>query len=414
MHTLIKNRTFLTLSTSNFFQTLGISFFNIILLMFAKSFDNAQLWVALISISAVIPGVLSAVLGNVVNRFNYKAKSIIILTIIQAVMYLYMAVYMDHKYTWVIMMVIGVNLLSDIFGVLIGLLRYPIIQAHIEGDNRRQALGIMQSIAFFMQPIGQAAGVAYIGATGDYRMGSLINAATFLISALIFVFNYKQVEINPTTSVSDQPEPAQTSKEKAISLKKVLALLTDATKIPGISLLASLMIFNGISAGIDGVLNLYVLDHSDSFYFSFGVSIFLITIASIAGQIVGSFWVNDFMKNYTMKKLLLISAVLLILLFVVLALQMNFLLILLLLFAMSYIIGKVNPKVASDIMEKVDEKYLSPMMGTISTVMTLATPVGSVALVAGYAGIGPTITLTIGIGFAAVSFLILLFAKKID
>lgn len=105
--------------------------------------------------------------------------------------------------------------------------------------------------------------------------------------------------------------------------------------------------------------------------------------------------------------MLLIATILLILLFAVLELQMNFFLILLIMFAMSYITGKVNPKVAADVMGKVEEKYLSPMM-------TLATPVGSVALVAGYAGIGPSITLTIGIGFTIVSFLILFFAKKID
>lgn len=62
-----------------------------------------------------------------------------------------------------------------------------------------------------------------------------------------------------------------------------------------------MMIFNGISAGIDGVLNLYVLDHADSLYFSFDVSIILINIAFIAGMIAGSLWVNDLMKNYTMK-----------------------------------------------------------------------------------------------------------------
>lgn len=322
-------------------------------------------------------------------------------------MYLYMALYMDHKYTWVIMMVIGVNLISDIFDVLIGLLRYPIIQTHIERDSWRQALGIMQSISFLMLPLGQAAGVAYIGATGDYRMGSLINAATFVISALIFMFNYKQVEVQSTEVVADKLEPEQTPEEKNISLKKVLALLGEATKVPGINLLISMMIFNGISAGIDGVLNLYVLDHADSLCFSFDVSIFLINIAFIAGMIAGSLWVNDLMKNYTMKTLLLIATILLILLFAVLELQMNFFLILLIMFAMSYITGKVNPKVAADVMGKVEEKYLSPMM-------TLATPVGSVALVAGYAGIGPSITLTIEIGFTIVSFLILFFAKKID
>lgn len=145
-------------------------------------------------------------------------------------MYLYMALYMDHKYTWVIMMVIGVNLISDIFGVLIGLLRYPIIQTHIEGDSWRQALGIMQSISFLMQPLGQAAGVAYIGATSDYRMGSLINAATFVISALIFMFNYKQVEVQSTEVVADKLEPEQTPEEKNISLKKCLPYLVKRRK----------------------------------------------------------------------------------------------------------------------------------------------------------------------------------------
>lgn len=43
--------------------------------MFAKSFDNAQLWVGLVSISAVIPEVLAALWEMLLIALTIKLKA---------------------------------------------------------------------------------------------------------------------------------------------------------------------------------------------------------------------------------------------------------------------------------------------------------------------------------------------------
>lgn len=72
MKILVKNTAFLTLTGADLFETIGTSFFNILLLTYAKGFQQANLLVSIVSIATVLPGVFGIVTGTLADRAPNK------------------------------------------------------------------------------------------------------------------------------------------------------------------------------------------------------------------------------------------------------------------------------------------------------------------------------------------------------
>ncbi|USS92575.1 hypothetical protein [Fructobacillus americanaquae] len=184
MINLLRNQAFRGLSLSTFFQVIGISFFNIVLLLMAKNTKMPSFWVSVVSIATVLPGITSIFLGKISSSIKNKTKWVILLTLTQSLFFGILAVLFFTTDQYIASAII-VNLLSDIIGVVISLMKMPIIQNKVAGENQQQALGLYQSISLIMEPVGQGIGVSYMMATHNYVVGSIINAVTLLISACI-------------------------------------------------------------------------------------------------------------------------------------------------------------------------------------------------------------------------------------
>lgn len=61
----LKNKTAALLLSADFFETIGTSIYNIILLTYAKSFIHPKLFVSIVSISMIIPGVFGFYLWKI-------------------------------------------------------------------------------------------------------------------------------------------------------------------------------------------------------------------------------------------------------------------------------------------------------------------------------------------------------------
>lgn len=61
---LLRNRTLQTILSANFFTTLGVSLFNIILLTYAKGFSNPHWFVSVVSVATVVPYVFGGLTGR--------------------------------------------------------------------------------------------------------------------------------------------------------------------------------------------------------------------------------------------------------------------------------------------------------------------------------------------------------------
>lgn len=378
MINLLKNKSFSSLSLSTFFQITGISFFNILLLLLAKSANNSNIWVSIISIAAIIPGSMSIFMGKLSTHLKNKTSWIIGLTFIQGLLYILLSL-VFHNNKFILVTAILINLFSDTLGSLISLIKIPIIQNKVQPEYQQQAIGFYQSIGLIMQPIGQAIGLYYISINHSYTIGSLINAGTFFISGLI-LFLFKK-------NLSFESEHSKNSNEKH-TFSEAFKLFSTITELPIINILLSLIILNSLGTSIDGILNLYILNHSEISQLNFGTIILIINIIFVTGNILGAVIVHDFMHDYTIKKLIVISCLNLILLYTTLIFNLGLFMILISLFLLTYTIGKLNPKLYALLMKNTSSESLSLILGTLNTSLTIAAPMGSIILVGGYTILG--------------------------
>lgn len=398
---ILKNKAVFGLLGSTFFQVLGISLFNMILLILAKSSNQPSLWVTIASIASTIPGVLSAVLGKIAGDLTNKAKWVILLTFTQSAFFLVLfTVFLSHNPSE-LGIAIGINLVSDIVGVVIGLLKLPIIQNKVPKELRQQTIGFYDSIGLIMQPIGQAIGLSYIASTGNYILGSFINATTFFISGCILFLSRKNLSY---------VEPKKEASEKSVkgrSFKKALSSLGNITGLPIIRILGALVILNALGASIDGILNLYILEHPQVSPLGFGLTILIINIIFVVGNVLGSVIVHDFLKNTSIQKLLLLAAGLLGIFFIILMFNLSAFVIMIVLFIIMYVLGKINPKLSAMLMDNVDSASLSTILGILNSSLTVATPIGSIFLVGGYTLIGKNPVLSISLFMIMVVIILL-------
>ncbi len=277
------------------------------------------------------------------------------------------------------MVAILINILSDSIGSLISLMKIPIIQNKVQPEYQQQAIGVYQSIGLIMQPIGQAIGLYYIAINHDYVVGSIINAGTFCISGLILLLFKKYLSYES----NDKRENKETH-----TFKEAFKLFSTITELPIFNIVLSLIILNSLGASIDGILNLYVLNNTYVSPLNFGTTILIINMIFVAGNMLGAVIVNDFMRKYTIKKLILLSCLSLSTLYITLLFNLGLLMILIPLFLLTYTIGKLNPKLYSLLMKNTNSESLSIILGTLNTSLTIAAPVGSIILVGGYAIFG--------------------------
>ena len=398
---ILKNKAVFGLLGSTFFQVLGISLFNMILLILAKSSNQPSLWVTIASIASTIPGVLSAVLGKIAGDLTNKAKWVILLTFTQSAFFLVLfTVFLSHNPSE-LGIAIGINLVSDIVGVVIGLLKLPIIQNKVPKELRQQTIGFYDSIGLIMQPIGQAIGLSYIASTGNYILGSFINATTFFISGCILFLSRKNLSyVEPKRETSEKSG-------KGHGFKKAFSSLGNITGLPIIRILGSLVILNALGASIDGILNLYILEHPQVSPLGFGLTILIINIIFVFGNVLGSVIVHDFLKNTSIQKLLLLAAGLLGIFFIILMFNLSVFVIIIVLFSIMYVLGKINPKLSAMLMDNVDSASLSTILGILNSSLTVATPIGSIFLVGGYTLIGKNPVLSISLFMIMVVIILL-------
>lgn len=379
---ILKNNAVFGLLSSTFFQVLGIILFNMILLILAKSSSQPSLWVTIVSIAATIPGIMSALLGKIAGDLSNKVKWVITLTFSQSAIYVLLFTVFLTANSNELGIAIVINIVSDIVGVVIGLLKLPIIQNKVPQKLRQQTIGVYQSIGLIMQPIGQAIGLSYITTTGNYALGSLINALTFCISGLIlFSFRRKLSYVEPTNKPNNKVNNAS-------GFKNAFSLLGSTTGLPIFHIIGALIILNALGASIDGILNLYVLDNPQISPLGFGLTILLINIIFVTGNVLGSVVVHDALEKYSFKKLLLLVSGLLGTLFIIMIFNLNIVFIVAFLFSITYVLGKINPKLYTMLMNNVDSASLSTILGILNSSLTVAAPIGSIFLVGGYTLIG--------------------------
>lgn len=372
---MVFKKLFVTLAGATLFEVLGVSFFNIMLLMYVKGDTNAAAWIVAINVLSVSTGVLGAVWGRIANRIQNKTNVFIASKLLQALLYVVAIAGISANRGTFLVILLSINFLSDAIGAIANLLVLPIIQTKLSStDERQKIMGFIQSVGMLLAPIGQAAGVSFFAITGNIVAALAVNAGMFVVSWMFLALGRSNVQIAPIL----YEQTAIKEKGKTTNFKSALSVLTDAFKLPITVILIFLVILNAIGGSLDGIINLYLLNGTTTA--EYGVLVVVVNILFIMGSVLGSTIVKDFLRTWTIRALALAVVFVMIVFFAMLFFNVTYYAWMPLLLIMAYLMGKVNPRLMTIIMDKTTPENLAGISGMLNSIASISLPIGTVLI----------------------------------
>lgn len=396
MLTLLKNRTLQTIASANFFTTLGVSLFNIILLTYAKNFPNPHWFVAIVSVVTVVPYVFGGLTGRLADQTRRKTNWLIGTKVVQAGLYLVLAQVITQQTVVVFYVVVAINFISDLLGRYGGSILTIVIQDRIDPDDRQQVMGLNASISTLVEPLGQTLGVLIIAQWHDYALAGIVNALTFIGAASCLLAGRSAIQSTP--KVAGRPRHIE-------AWPVIQRVMLTTTRMGAVSYLGILMILNVATMSIDTILNLMFIDLVSRMPVSYSVAILMVNVVFVTGSVLGGITKNTWFDRLSLFQLLLAAMLAPMLTYVILLVVPQLILILGGMFAVGFMSGKLDPKMFAIMMPQIDPHLTGTVFGTISSIVTLAAPVGSVGIVLLYNLVGATAACSVMIGVSALALI---------
>lgn len=400
---ILKNQTLQTIASANFFATLGVSIFNIILLTYAKSFSNSHWFVSIVSVVTVVPAVFGGITGRVADQTGKKTKWLISTKFIQAGLYLVLAQIINQRTVFVFYIIVVINLLSDIIGNYAGNLLTIVIQDRVLVEDRQQVMGINTSVSTIMEPIGQALGVIIIAQSRNYALAGVINAVTFILSAGCLIMGHH--------AILATKKVASKSVTKGV-WQVIRKVMIKTTGMDAINYLGIIMVLNSVSVGLDAILNLLFIDLAPTLNIDYSFAILLVNIVYVVGSVLGGVTKNTWIDHLDLFQLLLVTLVAPVVAYSILLLYPKLIPILIGMFVVAFMSGKLDPKMFATMMPQIDSHLTGTVFGTISTIVTVASPIGSVGIVLLYNLVDGTFACVVALILVAISFVWALWAHR--
>jgi len=372
MRQLFKNQAWLTLTGANLFESLGISLFNLALLIYAKTFSQATVLVSIVSVATVLPAPLGVIMGRLADLTGHKRGWLIGTKFFQAGLYLVLSQIVNQHTLLIFAVIIGINLVSDVLGLFSKSLRLPLIQTKVPAEWRESATGINQGVEMLMQTVGQALGVSLLAMTHNYQLTGLVNAITFFLAGMILLSGTR------TLKTTFQPAPRQPWSKLWRQARQVLEL-SAGVNVWG--LLLSILLMNAVGASIDAILNLFLLQLGAQRPLPFGVSVWVLNTTFVVGTILGSLLHTGWFKRLTFRVVELLTLGVLSFIYLNLLTIQNYWLIVIGMGLSGFGLGQMNPKLYANLMKVADPQQLGSVSGVLSSLSTIAIPIGSMGLV---------------------------------
>lgn len=373
MKNLSHNRAFVTLTVADIFETIGTSLFNIILLTYARTFAQASLMVSLVSVATVLPGVLGIITGRLADTQSNKRGWLVGLKFIQAMLYMVLAQLITSKQVGLLLIIIAINLCSDVLGMMSSSLRMPLLQAKVTANLQEEALGINQGIGVLVQTLGQALGVSILAATGDYQLAGYLNSVTFLLAGVVLLCGYGALKL-PSV-------PAATTPPFRQLLQQVRVAMEAGAHMNVLALLASVLLLNAVGASVDALLNLYLIDHGAALPLSFGGAVLVMNTAFVIGSVAGNLLHTGWFQKWSFRAVMLTTVVTFEGLFINLLSWQNYWVVVTVMMIGGFCMGQANPKLMASLLKVADRQIVGSLSGIINSLATISIPIGSVGLV---------------------------------
>lgn len=372
MNVFLKNKNYRIFSIASFLSSAGDILFYLAFMTYASKLQNYSLALSLIAISESIPRLFYIVGGYTADRTKNKYRNIVLAAIIRFVLYgTAGSLLISNLSQWNLVIIIaGINLISDIIGTYSGGLVSPLIVNLVGSDEFAEAEGFTNGLGEIINVSAQFIGSGLLLFL-SYSDLAFINAITFLVAGLLFAHvGFKQKADKKIQSHQEENINSQnfiaTMKSSYQQAKKEHGLLTI------IFVMAAL---NGSLCSMNALVSIVMVANRSTMIISnYSFTLAVIGIAASCGTALGSIFGPQLTKKISIFSVTNFSIVVDICA-IVAVLIANIYLILPLFFLITVTASTASLKLTQWLVTSVDQTILSSTIGLLNTIVMIAVPV---------------------------------------
>lgn len=372
MHEYLTNRGYRAILNASLLSGIGDSLYNIVFIIYAATMPFKSLAVTLAAMATSVPTMLSLLTGSLADRTHAKTRHMVATRLGQMLLFLSLAVMILLPASFPLFLsLLLINIVSDSLGQYGNGLTLPLLHRLIPAKELNTALSFQSATSSTVQLVFQGLGASLIVLLNhNYALFGLLNALTFLLAAVTLVFRKKQLKQAepPVTTGKSQPFIG--------NIRAVLKFLAGNQFLFAVILFA--MLVNTLGSSVDGLMNITLVQEPDLWLRDFGTTVAIINVVFSVGLIFGALFAKDGLQRLSTFKLLslLMAAIVglsssfFLLHSIVAALGFSF--------VTAYLMGKINPRLATVMMRQVPEQQMGTTAGVVNLAALIGMPVGQV------------------------------------
>lgn len=368
MDIFLRNTNYRKFSLASWLSSAGNILFYLALMTYASRLKNYSLALSLIAITESLPNLIQSLSGYLADRTKNKYHVIVWLAIIRFALYLLVGLLFATNISgWnLVLMVIGLNFISDLSGKYSGGLQTPLIVSLVGENEMSEAQGFTNGISQLITMIAQFAGSGLL-LFMSYSGLAIVNAITFLVAGIIYAnigMNVKKQEVNK------QPEEVNTQKFGA-TIVSSLKQVKQANGLLTIVLVIALL--NGLLSTVEPLISIVLAGNKNMLIGNYSFTIAVVSTVAAIGMASGSAIGTKIFKNTSLFLIVLADTIATITLAIAI-IYGNIFASLFCLTILGFLAGIVSPKLLQWLVTTVDRKILSSSVGLLNTILVMAGP----------------------------------------
>lgn len=368
MDIFLRNTNYRKFSLASWLSSAGNILFYLALMTYASRLKNYSLALSLIAITESLPNLIQSLSGYLADRTKNKYHVIVWLAVIRFALYMLVGVLFATNISgWnLVLLVIGLNFISDLSSKYSGGLQTPLIVSLVGENEMSEAQGFTNGISQLITMIAQFAGSGLL-LFMSYSGLAIVNAITFLVAGIIYAnigMNVKKQEVNK------QPEEVNTQKFGA-TIVSSLKQVKQANGLLTIVLVIALL--NGLLSTVEPLISIVLAGNKNMLIGNYSFTIAVVSTVAAIGMASGSAIGTKIFKNTSLFLIVLADTIATITLAIAI-IYGNIFASLFCLTILGFLAGIVSPKLLQWLVTTVDRKILSSSVGLLNTILVMAGP----------------------------------------
>ncbi|RMC40267.1 MFS transporter [Lactobacillus sp. ESL0233] len=367
MNIFLKNKNYRKFTLASWLSGAGNILFYLALMTYASKLKNYSLALSLIAITESLPDLIQSLSGYLADRTHNKYRVIVWLAIFRFALYILVALlFVTNIVGWnLVLMVIGLNFVSDLSGMYSSSLQTPLIVGLVGENEIAEAQGFTSGVSQLITLVAQFVGSGLL-LFMSYSELAVVNALTFLAAGLLYAnigASVRKQLPNQKEEVNDQSFFATIGS----SLKQVRQAQGLLTIVLVIAML------NGLLSSVEPLISIVIAGNKNMFIGNYSFTIALLGATAAIGLALGSAFGTKLLKSTSLFQLSLLSTVNSAIMAIAI-LNKSIIACLILMTTLGFLAGTSSPKLMQWLVISVDRKILASSAGLLNTILAIAGP----------------------------------------